>query len=51
MTGDELSYLDKHKADDKEWYILRHEPNVEIRTIDDIIGLSPKIREKLMMIG
>lgn len=50
MTGDELSYLDKHKAHDKEWYILRHEPNVEIRTIDDIIGLSPKIREKLMMI-
>jgi len=50
MTGDELAYLDRHKVDDKEWRILRHEPNVVIRTIDDIVGLSPGIRNRLMMI-
>jgi len=50
MTNDELEYLDEHKADDKEWYILRHEPNVEIKTIDDIIGLDYRIRDNLMSI-
>ncbi len=50
MTSDELEYLDRHKADDKEWYLLRHEPNVAIKTLNDIIGLNPAIRERLMMI-
>lgn len=50
MTSEELDYLDIHKANDKEWYLLRHEPNVEIRTIDDIIGLNPSIRDELIMI-
>ncbi len=50
MTADERDYLDLHKADDKEWYLLRHEENVEIKTIDDIINLSPEVRRKLMAI-
>jgi len=50
MTKDELKYLDEHKADDKEWHILRHEPNVEIKTIDDIVGLDSIVRANLMSI-
>lgn len=50
MTKDDLKYLDIHKANDKEWHLLRHEPNVEIKTVDDIIGLSIKIKKKLISI-
>lgn len=50
MMDDELKYLDKNKADDKEWYILRHEPNVDIKTIDDIVGLDARIRDSLIAI-
>jgi len=50
MTREDLEFLDKHKSDDKEWYLLRHEPNVAIKTIDDIIGLHPAIRNKLLKI-
>jgi hypothetical protein len=50
MTQTDLDYLDKHKANDKEWYLLRHEPNVTIKTVDDIIGLSQEIKAKLIAI-
>lgn len=50
MTQADLDYLDKHKADDKEWYLLRHEPNVKIKVVDDIIGLSQEIKDKLITI-
>ena len=50
MTQADLDYLDKHKADDKEWYLLRHEPNVTIKTADDIIGLPQSIKDKLLAI-
>lgn len=50
MTSEDLAYLDEHKADDKEWHLLRHEPNVELKTMDDIFGLSKTIRLKLLSI-
>ena len=50
MTKADVEYLDKHKATDKEWYLLRHEPNVEMKTVDDIIGLDPKIKALLYSI-
>lgn len=50
MTQEDLDYLDIHKADDKEWRILRHEPNVEIKTVDDIEGLPSRIIGMLMSI-
>ena len=48
MTQDDLNYLDKNKADDKEWYLLRHEENVEIKTIDNLEGLPLKIKKDLL---
>ena len=49
-TREDVDYLDKHKSDDKEWYLLRHESNVEIKTIDDILGLEDHLRNKLIKI-
>lgn len=39
MTKQEVMYLDKNKSSDKEWSLLRNEPNVEIKTLDDLHGL------------
>ena len=50
MTRRDIEYLDVHKSDDKEWYLLRHEPMVELKTMDDIIGLSPRIKSDLLNI-
>lgn len=50
MTQADLNYLDKHKLNDKEWYLLRNEPNVEIKTIDDIKEVPKKIRDILYSI-
>jgi len=50
MSKDDLQYLDEHKRDDKEWRILRREPNIEIKTVDDIIGISTSVRDMLMSI-
>lgn len=50
MTQLDLDYLDKHKQNDKEWRILRHEPGVTIKIMDDIEGLSVEIRDMLMSI-
>lgn len=50
MTSAERDYLDIHKADDKEWYLLRHEQNVEIMTMDDIQNLPKSIKTKLLSI-
>lgn len=49
-TREDVEYLDKHKSDDKEWYLLRHESNVEIKTIDDILGLEDNLKKKLIQI-
>lgn len=50
MTKEDLAVLDKSKATDKEWYLLRNEPNVEIKTMDDIKGLPKGIKDQLLSI-
>jgi len=50
MTHKDLEVLDHSKTTDKEWFLLRNEPNVEIKTMDDIIGLDQSVRETLLSI-
>lgn len=50
MTQEDLELLDKSKNTDKEWFLLRNEPNVFIKTIDDIEGVDKKIKGKLLQI-
>jgi len=50
MTREDLGLLDKSKNADKEWFLLRNEPNVFIKTIDDIEGVEKNIKEKLLQI-
>jgi len=50
MTREDLELLDKNKKTDKEWFLLRNEPNVFIKTIDDIEGVGRNIKEKLLQI-
>jgi len=45
MTSVDLTYLDGNKSTDKEWFLLRNEPNVAIRTLDELIGLDKNLRE------
>jgi hypothetical protein len=51
MTLEDLEYLDNNKKDDKEWYLLRNEENVYIKTMDDLIGLPNEIRKSLISIS
>ena len=48
MTSADLAYLDGNKSTDKEWFLLRNEPNVRIRTLDDLIGLDNKLRDAFL---
>lgn len=48
MTNKDLKYLDTHKSDDKEWYLLRNEPKVTIKTLDDIKGIDKSVKKKLI---
>jgi len=50
MTKEDLIALDKRKQADKEWFLLRNEPNVFIKTVDDIEGLDQQIKNKLLKI-
>lgn len=50
MTQNDLEYLDLNKSSDKEWYLLRHEPNIEIKTMDDIQGLNKNTKNSLISI-
>jgi len=50
MTREDIELLDKNKNTDKEWFLLRNEPNVFIKTIDDIIGVEKNIKGKLLQI-
>ena len=50
MTKEDLELLDKSKDTDKEWFLLRNEPNVFIKTIDDVEGVDKNIKKKLLMI-
>lgn len=45
MTNDDLIDLDNNKNADKEWFLLRNEPNVYIKTLDDLINLRPETKE------
>lgn len=47
MSNADLLELDVSKQDDKEWKLLRNEPNVRIATRDDLIGLEPSIMNDL----
>jgi hypothetical protein len=48
MSRDDLKALDQGKSTDKEWFLLRNEPGVEIKTIDDIENLSIDIRRSFL---
>jgi hypothetical protein len=50
MTNKDLEVLDHSKTTDKEWFLLRNEPNVEIKTMDDIEGLDQKTKKSLLAI-
>lgn len=50
MTLKDLEVLDHSKTTDKEWFLLRNEANVEIKTMDDIIGLGESERKALLRI-
>lgn len=50
MTHKDLSILDHSKTTDKEWFLLRNEPNVEIKTMDDLVGLSQSVKDSLLSI-
>ncbi len=50
MTKEDLKILDRTKSIDKEWFLLRNEPNVFIKTVDDIEGLDQQIKSKLLKI-
>lgn len=50
MTQADIDYLDKNKSNDKEWYLLRNEPNVTIVPIDNVVGVPDKIKERLIKI-
>ena len=50
LFNDEKIELDSKKATDKEWHLLRTEKNVEIKTVDDLIGLPQELRDNLIKI-
>lgn len=50
LFNDEKIELDSKKTTDKEWHLLRTEKNVEIKTVDDLIGLPGELRENLIKI-
>jgi hypothetical protein len=50
MSQEDLDLLDRGKATDKEWFLLRNEPGVEIKTIDNVKNLSGSIRSSFLSI-
>ena len=50
MTAEDIKYLDENKPHDKEWHLLRHEPNVEMKCIDDLLGVPQSVYRRLMKI-
>jgi len=50
MFNEEKLEMDTKKLTDKEWNLLRSEENVEIKTVDDLIGLPRTLRENLIKI-
>lgn len=50
MFEDEKIEMDTKKSTDKEWNLLRSEPNVEIKTVDDLMGLPLELKNNLIRI-
>ena len=51
MNNADIDYLDKHKANDKEWHLLRHEDNVYYLTRDNLDGVPQDILNNLELIS
>ena len=51
MTAADREYLDLHKKADKEWALLRNEPNVTLITIDDLKGVPSHVVSTLKSIS
>ena len=49
-TAEDITDLDKNKTRDKEWRLLRSEPNVILKTIDDLQELDEDIKNTLLSI-
>jgi hypothetical protein len=49
MTKEDIAYLDRTKGHDKEWFLLRNEPNVEIVPIDRLNGVSKAVIEEILL--
>lgn len=47
MSREDVIELDSRKSTDKEWALLRTEPNVRIVTRDEISGLEKKLKNEL----
>jgi hypothetical protein len=50
MTREDIEYLDIHKTSDKEWHLLRNEPNVEVVTIDNISNVPLTTKRELHLL-
>ena len=50
MLREDIMDLDKKKSDDKEWKLLRHEPGVEIITLDDLSGVQESVVKTMQSI-
>ena len=50
MSHEDLRTLDRGKTTDKEWFLLRNEPGVVIKTIDDVENLSQDIKQSFLAI-
>ena len=50
MCNEDIEYLDKHKSDDKEWNLLRNEPDVQIITIDNLNGVPGNLRKRFLSV-
>ena len=50
MLKQDIIDLDRKKTDDKEWKLLRHEPGVEIITLDDLIGVPESVMATMQSI-
>jgi len=50
MLKSERESLDQRKTFDKEWHLLRNEPDVSIATLDDIVGISRNTKKRLIAI-
>lgn len=50
MTRTDVNYLDEKKSNDKEWFLLRNEPGINIVTMDELIGLPLEVKDTLLSI-